>query len=252
MTTNLKEKIIEDLFEKGILLNPSLLEKEFDGSILEKITTEEDLLVLNKDYSSILSLQGRIVDWYEIDKYRVEAEQDRNDELYQRHLQKIEQSTLTLQTNQTSQSEVQIPSNSLTSLETELLTASTGSLTQTYPEEVQEFIQDPLSFQLPPESINLFSPSGVVTVIISYINIPHKYSVQDFTNFFASRYKFLESLLRPRQELQKLTTITRILSKKEKEEIAVVGLVEEIGETKNRSEEHTSELQSQFHLVCRL
>jgi len=45
-----KEKLIEELFTKGILINKELINRDIDDSLLEKIESEADLVVLNPDY----------------------------------------------------------------------------------------------------------------------------------------------------------------------------------------------------------
>ncbi|MBI2662206.1 DNA-directed DNA polymerase II small subunit [Candidatus Woesearchaeota archaeon] len=218
-----KEKLIEELFEKGILVNKELLEKGIDLSSIEKIKSEADLIVLNSDYVDVLKQQTTLVDWYEIDKNRVEAEKDRDDELYQTQLQHFKQSSLKVesphfqQNQQVSSLEIELDYNKKSS---NFITTSQLNQAETK-----------LEVSLPNPNIN--QPSTSITLITSYKNIPHKYSIPDFANFFHSRYRFLEGLLRHRQELQGLMTINRILTKKEKETVSLIGLVEEISETKN-------------------
>jgi len=48
---NKLQKKIEDMFEKGILLSQDSLDQELDEILLEKIKAEEDLIVLNSDFS---------------------------------------------------------------------------------------------------------------------------------------------------------------------------------------------------------
>ncbi|MEK6905636.1 MAG: DNA-directed DNA polymerase II small subunit, partial [Nanoarchaeota archaeon] len=83
------------------------------------------------------------------------------------------------------------------------------------------------------EPVHILPSTTSVSIIISYKNIPRKYHVEDFTNYFLSRYRFLESLLRQRQELQNTMPISRILSKKEKENVSIIALIDDISETKN-------------------
>ena len=96
------QKLIEELFEKGILINKDFFEKsssqesELTEKLLEKITVESDLVVLSSDYVDVLKQSSSLVDWYEIDKYRVDAEKDRDDELYQTQLQSFKTSSLTV------------------------------------------------------------------------------------------------------------------------------------------------------------
>ena len=93
-----KQKIIEDLFEKGILVSQDVLdnkiEKALEGNLIAKLEQERDLLVLNTDYVDIVTKQKSLVDWYEVDFYRVQAEKERDDELYQAQLQQFKQAEL--------------------------------------------------------------------------------------------------------------------------------------------------------------
>jgi DNA polymerase II small subunit len=58
-------------------------------------------------------------------------------------------------------------------------------------------------------------------------------NVQDFVEYFKSRYRTLESMLKGRRELSNLTSISRIKKKREREEIAIIGLVFDKSITKN-------------------
>src|SRR3989344_368170 len=85
-----KEELIKQLFEKGILLNKELLDNSSEATLTDMLTkakSEDDLLVLNDDNLSFVGEQKTLVDWHEIDRYRVEAEKERNDQLYQTELQ---------------------------------------------------------------------------------------------------------------------------------------------------------------------
>ncbi len=249
-----QQKFIEDMFKKGILLSEDVLEKKLDASLIDKLDHEGDLLVLNTDYAGILVQQKSLVDWYEIDFYRVQAEKERDDELYQAQLQSFKQvglqlpasnasttefisttttSTLTTPPNPSASTLNPIQHQQLTSLETEFSATDEGeasfAVTGDFsPQTAQEAEIAVASPTLP----SLLSPSRV-EIIISYKNETHKYEVKDFTLLFASRYRFLESLLRQRQELQNTLPISRLLSKKEKEAVSIIALIDDIGETKN-------------------
>lgn len=216
------EKIIEELFEQGILVNKELLSKEIDNTFLQKIKTEADLIVLNSDYLDVIRQEERLIDWYDIDKYRVEAEKERNEELYQRQLQQFKNTSLTVEMPSQNQQ------RNITSLEVAVEETSSHFSANA---NVVETESPELLSSLPDQGI-ISQTSSSVTVVLSFQNIPHKYSVDDFANFFTSRYRFLENLLRNRHELQNILTITRILGKKEKENVAAIGVVEDIGESK--------------------
>ncbi|MBT5740443.1 hypothetical protein HOI26_05085 [Candidatus Woesearchaeota archaeon] len=202
-----KEALIEKLFEKGVLVNKEMLERDVDSSLIKKLENEEDLLVLNEDYANIISKESTLVDWYDLDHYRVMAEQDRDDDLYQNQLQQISQSTLQLPQKQ---------QQTVNSLEIEL--EDTGE---------SEFTTE--------TTMPLTDSSLFVEVTLSYINTPKKYVIKDFSHFFRSRYNFIEKILRQRQELQSATTIHRLQGKKEREKVAFIGLVQDIAETRKGS-----------------
>lgn len=230
------QKKIEDMFKKGILLSQDSLDQELDETILEKIQAEEDLIVLNSDYREVIEQQSSLVDWYELDKYRVESEKDRDENLYQTQLQEFKHVTLKLQSDSFNQDQ------DITSPESDLEPAEEGTkISSEYSLDSKKNLADGRDgietaslFTDNPENLTDTSFSSV-NIIYSFKNTPKKHLVTGFTNSFITRYKFLESLLRNRQELQNMTTINRVLGKKEKEQISIIGIVEEIGETKNKN-----------------
>src|SRR3989344_3251436 len=143
-----KEKLIEELFEKGILVNKELLEKGIDPSSIEKIKSEADLIVLNSDYVDVLKQQTTLVDWYEIDKNRVEAEKYRDDELYQTQLQHFKQSLLKIESPHFQQNQ------QVSSLEIELnLHQQSFNFTAT-----SELNQEDTKLELSLHNLNINSP----------------------------------------------------------------------------------------------
>lgn len=74
-----------------------------------------------------------------------------------------------------------------------------------------------------------------IKIINNYREKSKKRNVQDFVGFFNSRFKELEKILRARQELQNITSISRILSKKEKDNVALIGMVYDKAVSKNNN-----------------
>lgn len=70
------------------------------------------------------------------------------------------------------------------------------------------------------------------SIVFSYEEEPKKREVQDFIGFFTSRYTAMKRLLEHRQELQNLTSINRVFQKKEKEQLALIGIVTDKQKTK--------------------
>ncbi len=209
-----RQEIIEEMFQKGILINEELLAKQeasLDENIVTKLELEEDLLVLNEDYTQLLG-KSSLVDWYEIDKSRVDAEKERDDELYQSQLQEFFSSKLS--------SSLSVSSEHSGELKAE------ENLTEDFSAELTGELTDKFSLPLSASS---------VSVVVSYLNAPKKYAVEDFTNFFLSRYRFLEGILRQRKELAGTMTIRRIQQKTETEKISLIGIIREINETKSKN-----------------
>jgi DNA polymerase II small subunit len=224
------KKIIEELFEKGILLNQDLLDQEIDPSLFKKIELESDLLVLNSDYAQVIHQQTSLVDWYDMDSYRVKAEQERDDELYQSHLQLFKESNLVVDNKFT---ENKSGEQTISSLEAKL--SKDGSNYESITDETKNDQLDDVTQQLKPlisESITNSTTNSTINIIISHNNIPKKYTVKDFSKLFVSRYKFLEKILQNRQELKHPVAIGRLVGKKERETVSMIGIIQSIAETK--------------------
>lgn len=85
------------------------------------------------------------------------------------------------------------------------------------------------------EFASLSTADKGVKVVVSYKEEPKKREPQDFVSYFTMRYKALESLLRGRTELTNLGSISRIIKKKEKEAVSLIGVVKEKQVTKNKN-----------------
>lgn len=216
-------EIIRQLFEKGVLVHPDFLDKVLQDQdpLFQRLLAEADLLVLNSDYAEVLSQPTSLTDWYELDKYLVEAEKERDDELYQHHLREFRASFLLV----APKSETQELSN----LEVQLQTGSRAH----FMVENSAF-QESTSLELAGEPLlaTLLSSPPTVNILISDHPLPKKYEVKDFTSFFISRYNFLEKLLRNRPELHHILSISRALAKSEKENVSVIGIVGDIAQSK--------------------
>lgn len=70
-------------------------------------------------------------------------------------------------------------------------------------------------------------------IVFSYKDVQKKREIKDFVLYFNNRYKTIRSLLQQRQELQGAVSINRLLAKKEKEQVALIGILLEKQVTKN-------------------
>ncbi len=75
---------------------------------------------------------------------------------------------------------------------------------------------------------------GTIKIIKNYDKeVTEKKTVQHFVESFKQRYKKIEKLLRNRQELRSITSINRILQRKERDSVSLIGIVREKQVTKN-------------------
>ena len=62
-------------------------------------------------------------------------------------------------------------------------------------------------------------------IVYTYEEKPKKRKIQDFVKYFNVRYKALEKILRQRKDLENVISINRLLQKKDKETVALIGMV---------------------------
>jgi len=72
-----------------------------------------------------------------------------------------------------------------------------------------------------------------VKIIFSYDQIPKKREANDFIQYFNNRFQAIEKFLKQRRELQNTTSINRIIGKKDREQVAIIGMVSDKHLTKN-------------------
>lgn len=220
----LTKELVEKMFERGILLNADL--KEISDNLLAKLEIEEDLIVLNSDYAEVINGQTSLVDWYELDHFRVLAEKEKDLDLYHNQLQHLRSSDLII-TNPPLKIKSEIKS-----LEVELNGEKKAISENLDPTTLNS--EKNIETNLNPNSFSFSSSiNPAVEIVLSYENKPRKYVVKDFVNIFVTRYRFLESLLRNRSELIGTLSINRVLEKKEKENVSIIGMVEEVSTTKS-------------------
>ncbi len=72
-----------------------------------------------------------------------------------------------------------------------------------------------------------------IKIVYSYNEEPKKREPQDFADYLNSRYRAIEKILKQRQELKNLTSVSKITNKKYKEELSIIGIVNDKKTTKN-------------------
>jgi DNA polymerase II small subunit len=74
-----------------------------------------------------------------------------------------------------------------------------------------------------------------VRVVASYKQIPQKKDVQDFTLHYNARLNALQKILYARDELKNMSTVSRILSKRDRENVSIIAMVKDRQITKNNN-----------------
>lgn len=74
-----------------------------------------------------------------------------------------------------------------------------------------------------------------VKVIFSYVEQTKKRECQDFVDYFNNRYQSIEKILKIRTEMSNAASISRAISKKNKESLSIIGIVTDKQYTKNKN-----------------
>lgn len=212
-------ELIQQLFEKGVLASRELAETIVSATLLQKLEEQPTILVINEDYVAVLSNSYSLVDWYELDKYRVEAEKERGQQEYRDQLQTLVAVPAVVKHQQTNPGP-------------EISPVTTSPI---FPNRHLNGREDRIDAAVTTEPGKAAPSQSNVSVVVSYQHQPRKYGVHDFTRIFLSRYRFLEGLLHHRQELQNILTVNRIKVKQQRESASIIGMVREIGTTKRRN-----------------
>ena len=75
------------------------------------------------------------------------------------------------------------------------------------------------------DTILIGMKSGLFFGVVQDIENNVKITIKDFVRLYNTRYVFLQSLLKQRQELQGATTIRKIYSSQDREQVAFIGMV---------------------------
>ncbi|HIH39153.1 TPA: hypothetical protein HA219_00290 [Candidatus Woesearchaeota archaeon] len=108
-----------------------------------------------------------------------------------------------------------------------------NDLNSVEPSAISELINKKLNETEIHHKTDKIRETGSVKVVFSYAGQPKKSTAQDFINHFNSRYNSLKKLLQQRAQLENVTSVSRLKTKSEKENVAVIGMVYSKEDTKN-------------------
>ncbi len=231
-----KEEIIEKLFEKGVLVNKDMMQDIENGlgedllKKLENVDTNNDILVLNQDYSDIIAKEDSPINWRKMDKYRVDFENQGDIDKYQSHLQDVQSANISI-SGEVAPSIAQ--EEKISSLEAELDKENLSASIQEPELEVKESITSSVNTEEDLAVLEKLEEEKNFNVVYTFETVSKKYTVKDFSKIFLSRYRVLERIIRQRPEMKNVTSIHRLTQKKGREKISIIGLVTEIAETRN-------------------
>lgn len=205
----MKEKeIIKFYLDQGILLSPELLEYIKD----KPFPVKTNFTVLNKE--ALIITEHKIpINVEDFEKAIVLKEKHKNNKLFEKFqeyiLQHIKPEEKKPETNK--QEAKEQTASDMISEEKELTELNIH-------EHKEQLMKD-----------------HRIKIVFDYKEKNHKRTVLDFVNYFNVRFKELEKILRQRQELNNLTSIARINQKKERENVALIGVVYDKMVSKNNN-----------------
>ncbi len=193
-----KKELIERFLSKNYLVSPCFL-TSFDGNddfideFSSRINGKERLVVLNSDIFSLLKNNNSSfeVNWLEFEKSRTNFEKGKDGKIYETFLKILSYNTLD-------------------------------------PEKKKEIDLISEEIKKPEEKIILDKEKTTndVIVIKNYIEEENKKKeVVSFVNYFNVRYEAIKKILMNRPELQNVLSINKLLNKKDRETVALIGMV---------------------------
>jgi len=216
-----KQELIKFYLEQGVLLSPSILEII---DILE-IPLKNDFSVINNDTLEIIKHKITInIDDFE--KSIILKEKYHNARMYDKFIDYIKTQSLMFVNKSASTSTISSAMDLVVTEKPATKALSSESSASPAVFSSEESLQ---------QYREAFIKKNRIKIIMSYNEKSRKRTVTDFVNYFNARYKELEKILRSRQELQNLTSISRINSKREKENVAIIGYVYDKSVTKNKN-----------------
>ncbi len=228
-----EEDIVNFYIDNGLLISPDTL------SIIKEtpLPLNTKFSVINKDTLNII-LKKSYVDIAGFEKAIVMKEKHRNTKLYEKFMNYLNNDNIHTETQNSinastiKEKDKNTPKHVDTQRTTTQIKPETESSKETKEiKETKDIIGVPTEKSIA-ESKWAFMEKSRIKILSSYNTKSRKWSVQDFVSLYNARFKELEKILRQRSELQNLTSISRIVSKKERENVSLVGVVYEKGVTK--------------------
>lgn len=196
-----RQEIVEKFFKKSYLVSPDFFDDyDNDEEVFVKLNKEHRPLVLNKDLFFVLKKNHKVaeINWLEFEKSRMLLEKKGDGKIYQNFL--------------------------------DILSYEVNVEKKQVMDTIVEDVKQPEPRIIVEREENI--PS--VVVLESFIGgkVEAK-NVDSFVNHFKFRYNALKDMLVHRGELRDVISINRALSRKNKEKVSIIGIVQDKKITRN-------------------
>lgn len=196
-----KKEIIERFYRRKYLISPDFFD-EYDGEeeVFFSLKEVNKPLILNKDLIDIFKKNNTIpeINWFEFEKHRSLLEKGRDVGVYKSFLDIL-----------------------------------SYDISEKKRKEIDDIVEE---IKKPEQEIVIYKEDNVPGVIalqnFSIDKLEEK-DVISFVNHFKFRYNFLKDILIQRPELINTLSINRVLSKKDKTQVSIIGMVQNKKITKN-------------------
>ncbi|MGV8086551.1 MAG: metallophosphoesterase [Candidatus Woesearchaeota archaeon] len=248
-----KEDIINFYLDNNILISPEIID------LLDNVPLpiNSKFIVLNKDTLTLIKDNKQLI-VEDFEKAIVLKEKNNNTKLYNKFLDYIKSSDYTKSDNVLKEDTKSILNNSTINTISSNVSASvipnkaysdsSNNLSNKVSDNKFNDIKNKIITETPPiissslsndnykdseqELKDKFLKYNKIKIVSNYTTKTRKWSVQDFVKLYNARFKELEKILRARQELQSLTSISKISAKKDRENVALIGVVYDKATTK--------------------
>jgi len=224
-----KTELIEFYLDNGLLVSPDL----FNELEISPLPLRTPFAVLGKDSLNVVNSRKSIV-IEDFEKAIVLKEKHKDSRLYSKFIDYLKDYDTPRDVTRISKADVL----------TDVLAGKAASpaivpvvisknlsqqpVSESVPDLMKQASQDDVP-KLVPRNILLdkteFMREHNIKIVSSYATKVRKWVVHDFVSLYNARFKELEKILRSRQELSSLTSIARISAKKERENVALIGVV---------------------------
>ncbi len=193
-----KQKLINNFLDRGFLVSPDFLrEFNLDQEIFlrllnRKLKNKDKPFVLNKDLLNIFQEADFIpeINWLEFEKSRAFSEKGKKEKVYKTFLN--------------------------------ILNYNISKKKKNDIDRIVKDVKKPEGKIILDKSEKEYSN---IIVLKNYKEKDKKREINDFVGYFRSRYDKLREILQKRRELQDVVSIKRVLDKREKGDVSLIGLL---------------------------